>query len=390
MKKYLFLAAIAAVALAACAKVETYKADDSAPEAVTFGVYTGKAATKAVSATTFGTIDQTALEGSANGFGVFAFHSDNSADANDYVASPSASPNSNFKPNFMYNQKVKYNSGKWEYSPLKYWPNEYGDAAVSTATDKLTFFAYAPYVATVGTEGITAFSENSATGDPTVSFKVPAKAEEQIDLLWSNADLKNKTKYAVNGLVKFTFVHALSNLSIYPIAVVDATSIPASNGTDIDAATKVTINSITIKGKFNQEGTLNIATGVWTSSAAAAAQTVSFDPTTAVDVTAINDKAEADATTNKPVAELMFIPSSAAQDYEIAIDYDFTTTDAAVQGGKVVVNNKISKTLSGLTFEQGHRIKLYLALGITSVKIEATVGNWTDDAAQTVWLPLNL
>lgn len=385
MKKFFTFAAVAALVLSACAKIENNATViDNSNEPVLFGVYTAKNVTKAVSATDFGTIDQAALEASTKGFGVFTFFSDNSEGSNDYNA---ASP-SNFKPNFMYNQQVKYESSKWTYSPIKYWPNEFGGAAVSTATDKLTFFAYAPYVATVGDEGITAFSEKTATGDPTVSFKVPAKAEEQIDLMWSNANLKNLTKQAVGGVVKFTFTHALSNLSIYPIAVVDATNIPASSGADIDAATKVTINSFSIKGKFNQEGTLNLATGVWTSSAAAADQTITYQPATAYDVTNVNDKAEADAA--KAVTEFMFVPSTAAADYEINIDYDFTTTDANVDGGKVVVNNKIKKTLSGVNFEQGKKIKLYVALGLTSVKLEAEVGDWTDASDQNVWLPVNL
>ena len=385
MKKFFTFAAVAALVLSACAKIENNATViDNSNEPVLFCVYTAKNVTKAVSATDFGTIDQAALEASTKGFGVFTFFSDNSEGSNDYNA---ASP-SNFKPNFMYNQQVKYESSKWTYSPIKYWPNEFGGAAVSTATDKLTFFAYAPYVATVGDEGITAFSEKTATGDPTVSFKVPAKAEEQIDLMWSNANLKNLTKQAVGGVVKFTFTHALSNLSIYPIAVVDATNIPASSGADIDAATKVTINSFSIKGKFNQEGTLNLATGVWTSSAAAADQTITYQPATAYDVTNVNDKAEADAA--KAVTEFMFVPSTAAADYEINIDYDFTTTDANVDGGKVVVNNKIKKTLSGVNFEQGKKIKLYVALGLTSVKLEAEVGDWTDAADQNVWLPVNL
>ena len=385
MKKSLIFAAVAAVVLSACAKIENEATViDNSTEPVLFGVYTGK--TKAVSATDFGAIDQAALEDSSNGFGVFTFFSDNSEGSNDYAA---GTP-SNFKPNFMYNQKVTYDTGttSWIYSPIKYWPNEYGASAISVATDKLTFFAYAPFVETVDDEGVTAFSEKNATGDPTVSFKVPAKAEEQIDLLYSNADLKNLTKQAVGGVVRFTFIHALSNLSIYPIAVVDATEIPASAGTDIDAATKVTINSITLTGKFNQEGTLNLATGVWTSSAAATDQTITYQPAIAYDVTNVNDKAEADAA--KAVTEFMFVPSTAAADYEINIDYDFTTTDANVEGGKVVVNNKIKKTLSGVDFQQGKKIKLYVALGITSVKVEAVVGDWADGGEQNVWLPANL
>ena len=135
MKKYFIFAALAAVALAACAKIEDNKVDNSVPEAVTFGVYTAKAPTKAVSATDFGTIDQTALEASTNGFGVFGYYTD----AADYASST--------KANFMYNQQVKYSGGKWGYNPVKYWPNEHGASAVSTDTDKLTFLAYAPFVA---------------------------------------------------------------------------------------------------------------------------------------------------------------------------------------------------------------------------------------------------
>lgn len=378
----MILAACAAIVLSACAKIETEKNVVLDDNAITFGIYTARNHTKAVSATDFGDIDQAALEASTNGFGVFTFHSDGVSNA--YVPA-----SSNFTPNFMYNQQVKKSGSDWIYSPVKYWPNEFNTtSAIGADQDALTFFAYAPYVATtgVGTEGITAFSANNATGDPTVSFKVPAKAEEQIDLLWSNANLQNVTKQAVNGKVQFNFVHALSNVAIYPLAVVDDTTIPASSGTDLEAETTITINSITITGQFNQEGVLNIAKGTWTSSAASSAQTVTYQPSTAYDVTDVNDKAEADAL--DPVAQFMFIPSAAA-DYVITVDYDVTTTDAALVGGKSVVNNKIHKTLN-VAFEQGKKMKLYLALGMTSVKIEAVVGNWTDADAQNVWLPVNL
>ena len=387
MKKYLIFAATAAVVLSACAKVETVKVV-SDKEAVSFGVYTGKATTKAVSTTEYGNIDNDILKNSTYGFGVFAYYSD--GDANKYVASPS-----NFKPNFMYNQQVKYNAGTWKYSPIKYWPNEYNTTdAIGADIDRLSFFAYAPFVETPAEEGITSISAATDIQDPTIGFKVPAESDKQIDLLWSDAATTNLTKPAINTPVHFTFKHALSNLSIIPVAVVDAkTTIPASAGTDIDAATTVTINSITVNGQFNQEGTLNIATGAWTSSAAATAQTVTYAPATPFDVTHINDKAEATAyiaANPGKLPEFMFIPSSAAKDYVITIDYDFTTTDARLEGGKAVVHNVIHKTVSNLEFAQGKKIKMYIGLGITSVVVDAEVGNWTDDTEQNIWLPINL
>lgn len=392
---YLIAAAAATVLVAGCAKNEIIQ-KETVQTPVTFGVYNGRMATKAVSTTTYGQINTNELLQGSVGFGVFAYYSDGAANA--YTPAPLADPNSNFTPNFMYNQLVNYSASAWGYTPIKYWPNEYDDTdvtgAISADIDRLTFFAYAPHVTTVGTEGITAFSANTATGDPTITFKVPASQAEQIDLLWSNANTTNLTKKAIGGKVEFTFKHALSNLTILPIAVVDAkTTIPSSSGTDVAAGTAVKVNSITIKGQFNQEGTLNIATGVWTSSAAASDQTVTYNPGTKLDVTAINDKAEANAAyaaNPSDYPEFMFIPSSSAQDYVITINYDFITTDTALVGEKATVHNVIHKTLEDLEFEQGKKIKLYIGLGMTTVLFNAEVADWTDDGSVDVWLPVNL
>lgn len=390
MKKVLFLTAVAVITLASCAKTMDLSKNTGPKQGtpVQFGVYTTRPATKAVSSTTFGQINTNALLQSSVGFGVFGFYSDGAA--NDYDGS-------NFTPNFMYNQLVEYDTDHWKYAPIKYWPNEYNNSdAIGADVDKLTFFAYAPHVATVGDEGITAFSANNATGDPTLTFKVPASQANQIDLLWSDAATTNLTKKAIGATVNFTFKHALSNLTILPIAVVDTkTTIPASAGTNVADGTVVKINSITLTGQFNQEGTLNLATGAWTSSAAASDQTVNFTPGTPLDVTAINDKAEADTDyTSNPTGkypEFMFIPSSSAdKDYVITINYDFITTDAAVNGGTVTVHNVIHKTLEDVEFEKGKKMKLYVGLGMTTVLFDAEVADWTDDTPADVWLPINL
>lgn len=389
MKKVLILAAAAATVFASCAKTFDNTKNTGQGNAVTFGVYTARTATKAVSSTTFGSINTNALLQDSAGFGVFAFYSDGAANAYD------AGDPSNFTPNFMYNQLVEYDTDHWTYSPVKYWPNEYNNTdAIGADVDKLTFFAYAPYVATVGDEGITAFSTNSATGDPIVSFKVPASKDNQIDLLWSDADTKNMIKPAIGTAVNFTFKHALSNLTILPVAVVDAkTTIPASSGTDVDAATVVKINSITLTGEFNQEGDLNLATGVWDSSAAASDQTVTWAPTGGFAVDDYNDKAEIDtyyAANAGVLPEFMFIPSSSAdKDYVITIDYDFITTDAKLAAA-ATVHNVIHKTLENIEFEKSKKMKLYVGLGMTSIVLSAEVADWTDDTPADVWLPVNL
>ena len=47
--------------------------------------------------------------------------------------------------NFMYNQKLAKNNSAWTYSPEKYWPNN--------STDKISFFAYAPYIDEIKSNG---------------------------------------------------------------------------------------------------------------------------------------------------------------------------------------------------------------------------------------------
>ncbi len=95
------------------------------------------------------------------GFGVFAYYSANQTiktwGAWDITTNPASPVAINKVPNFMYNQKVTWDGtlNKWDYSPVKYWPNG-TDAAnatgapSNTATEQaaqyLSFFAYAPYV----------------------------------------------------------------------------------------------------------------------------------------------------------------------------------------------------------------------------------------------------
>ena len=43
---------------------------------------------------------------------------------------------------YMYNQLMVYNSSTeaWDYTPIKYWPNEHGSSATSAHIDKLSFW----------------------------------------------------------------------------------------------------------------------------------------------------------------------------------------------------------------------------------------------------------
>lgn len=223
----------------------------------------------------------------AVGFGVFAYYTN----ADNYDQS--------FTPDFMYNQHVKWDGAKWDYTPKKYWPNEFGTNALSDDVDKISFFAYAPFVSvnptsgkvkdnsanTYGeddgeaTMGIVGMKRNNDTGDPMIKYLSTFYTDEQVDLTWGtmNAtgtwELKNTgTQPTTAGLpwlnmqhpnatssswgaaqkVTFDFKHALASLNV----TVDTKTDGTANLTP-DANTKVFVRSVTFEG-FDVKGALNL------------------------------------------------------------------------------------------------------------------------------------
>lgn len=146
------------------------------------------------------------------GFGVFAYYT--AGEQYDTKATP----------NFMYNQKVTCEgtatvNTQWTYEPVKYWPNEFGNAAVSDEVDYVTFFAYAPWTEiepttgqivpkTGGTEtvehqqtyNIISVNKNNATGDPIVKYVVDTDPATSVDLLWGvAAETADKVYTPIDG-----------------------------------------------------------------------------------------------------------------------------------------------------------------------------------------------
>ena len=327
--KLLTLAASAAMMFTACSsdKLETYAGQpDLNPEApsnaIQFGTYMGRTDVTRAGAT--GTIVDRTKEGNKLGdanyeFGVFGY----------YHSTAWSSAKSTATPNFMYNQKVDYNttvSGKWGYTPLKYWPNGI-DAANSsdpykTAQEQsvqyLSFFAYAPYVTTfTGTgsktwtftpstgkfmngsddyasdataTGILEMTGNATANEPKVHYRI-GQGTNFVDLLWGmrpsgtydeadngdntiaadayNTDL---TKQSTEETVDFKFKHAVAKIGagatgLRIIADIDKNTDSESgdHGT-LSGTTAITVQQIVIKNVANKavtEGWFNLATGEW-------------------------------------------------------------------------------------------------------------------------------
>lgn len=319
-KSLIFVAAVSALMLTACSSESDMlqsatQSQQTAVQnrAVGFDIYT-PAATNVTRAGLEGTMMTTRMqrsEADGGGFGVYAFLTEDtntSAGTDESTANAtsysSSAPN---VPNFMSNEKVLWNSTNlgWYYNPLKYWPNETDKDSQNTPAsmegttpvhlDRLTFFAYAPYVATddaSGTGIIRITDKNGVlntatpldTPDPTIEWKATTSdadfnPDQGVDLLWGVAPagglsytavngwtvtrnegtpLLNMIKPDVNTSMKFLFQHALARFGINVVAAVDQ----VSPGGELDANTKITINSFKISGPFGTTGQLNLNNGV--------------------------------------------------------------------------------------------------------------------------------
>lgn len=318
-KNLLFVAASATLLFAACtsesggpssnisydALKAAEKADVQTP--ITFGTFIAREAVTRV-----GTIESPLNLANHYGFGVFAYYTKNS----DYSESA--------KPNFMFNQQVTaVGTGTaptmngvtgWEYAPIKYWPNETDSDDGGTTTgisggrvDKLSFFAYAPYVSndsiratdgvilngiggtpkTVGMLSITP-NDGDTAGDLKIAYKA-GTSKYADDLMfgvaknptnWTGVDgsikaiargatFKDLVKPANNTTIEFYFMHALTRLKMSVVAarnVVDPADNPAKplydNTPNAANKTKILIESITINRPIHTAGTLNLNNSV--------------------------------------------------------------------------------------------------------------------------------
>lgn len=304
MKKTLLFAAAALTMLASCSQSDDL---NNAPvvaetnQAVEFGTYVGK--TPVTRAGTTGSITDDGANGTQTlksvGFGVFGFYTDGTA----YAANQTST-----KPNFMYNEHIHWNESgtgvsKWEYSPIKFWPNEFANGNVDDQADPaatgaaqhglVSFFAYAPYVSeetewTSETSGITSMSAKTLQANPTITYTM-AKNGDIVDLLWGTAGTNGvtatgsaqtgttlsdatevkrdgTTHYVVNadlnkmkteGKVEFLFKHALAKVGGSQVGtgaknglsvILDVNSVgSAEKGENKPSETKVTIKDITIE-----------------------------------------------------------------------------------------------------------------------------------------------
>lgn len=120
-------------------------------------------------------------------------------------------------PNFMYAQPVVYDGTNWNYSPVKYWPNNSGDM--------LDFYAYSP-----NNPNITV-SPNTEIGPPVISYKLRPAGGARTDILYASNISLNKPSF--NEKTKLEFKHLMGKLQFF-VSVLPPNGALDGNGNQIE------------------------------------------------------------------------------------------------------------------------------------------------------------
>lgn len=241
---------------------------DDGQRAVAFEAYLNRATTRAGATGELVTSETTGkADLQTKGFGVMAYHTGADLYGYDHL------------PDFMYNERVTWTAaddgGHWGYDPVKYWPNQ--TAGTDSHDDRVSFFAYAPWVAVDASTGridknygdysvltdsekeqldkvgITGLTANTAATDPRVRYAASLKPSERVDFCWADPKMDETRPATLGTTLDMQFHHALASLNVLVDAYVDKddnTNTPAGD-------TRIWIRSVSFEG-FAMQGSFNL------------------------------------------------------------------------------------------------------------------------------------
>lgn len=371
--KSLFFVAATALMVAGCSQNEVMETNPDANRAIGFGVYTGTQTKGLVtdnSTTDGGTAN--GLKVSGKGFGILAYQT-----TGNYSTGGA-------KGTFMDNVHTTWNatggsgSGGWEYSPLKFWPGN--------STDKLSFFAYAPY-STGGANGIT-LTNATGTTDPSLAFELQTDQKDMVDLVVSTAK-KDQQQTTASGKVTFDFKHVLTRVTMKA-----KTDKSISSNTE----TKVYITGISLKHttKLAKKAAFDMNNATWTLPTLPAETSDYLSSPYALAATSSNGvlKLENPAwkgyitpavSINETAASLFtadqylfFIPidgatgTTSADEVKASITYDIATIPSSGASTAAVSSFTKEVDLGTGVFAQGKAYAFTFTIGLNAIEVEVT------------------
>lgn len=381
MRKSFYLMVVAALTWTGCSQNEIMDTNPDAHRAIGFGVYTGTQTRGIVtdnSETDGGTVN--GLKVANKGFGMQA-----------YLTSGEYQSSGN-KMQFMDNVHVTYNAGAWTYSPVKFWPEN--------TTDKISFFAYAPYTdaANATATGIT-LTHADNTVDPKLTFALQTAQQDMVDLVVSEANANNggtinQTKTTASSSVNVNFKHVLTR-----VAMKAKTSADISG---IDNLTKVIITKVSIEhsSRLYKQAVLNMKTLEWESSTNYLASSYVLEKYNGAkkgimnytDVThgsatyndAIDISASSTGVSLFPDKQYLFlIPvgndrgTEAEGHVEVNITYKIITKASATSDNVSTSENTKTVNLPAGVFQKGKAYEFLFTISLNAIKLDVTdVEGW--------------
>lgn len=344
MKKHLFFAALASVALAGCVNNESNTAMD-APEPLVFEAPTLKTQTRAYNGEIAGVVYPTEesfqvfcriYEGSFSGW----------ASATDYFVADG--------------EKASHDGSYWSTTNKHYWPS---------AGHALAFAAYSPDKDRLNAEATVTYGADGLTIE---NFKPAANSEDQYDLMYSDRVVDLTKESNGKSHVSLTFHHALSS-------IVFSTS-EAAEGMSYKITDLRITGTIHPTGTFKQNlnESTNVATPGWTTSGST---TVNYEP----EIPA----AGIPVTTTPTIftageSALLLIPQNIPDDAKVIVEYEATTETAPITTTGHTVDIPLKEfmlvdnsTQTIETWEMGKRYIYRISFGETShIYFLPTVTEW--------------
>lgn len=346
-KFFMGIAAMAALTLVSCSSDDLNSLSDNSSknEAISFDGYLGRSAV-AVNGSRGSVLDKDALQKSTEGFGVFGNYNTGGQE---------------FGSNWFNNEQVKYSTeeSKWKYTNTKYWPTQ----------GHIDFLAYAPYV------------KDTKLTDSSIKFTVENKVADQKDLLWAKADGKTKDNISTDkNKVKFQFAHALSRLG-YTVKLSEKCSSVATitlKNITLAGSAPTTGSTTEPTGAFYTNGTIDLATGKWSSTSGNqnfnwfSAETAGTQP-----VTFTSTSAE----TYKSTDYLFVIPQdfSTGTELDVIVEYTISYSDVTANPFTYKVYKKLEKK-----FDQGKAYLINLTIGLTPIEFNADVTDWGNEDSSNI------
>jgi len=387
MKKYLFLAASAALILAACAKIETdenlYVVDENVP--IGFSSYSPRSLTKAGA-----TYTETAALPSASKIGVYGY-------------SPAAADNAHFlgteSPAFIANGEVAFSAASnvpKGTTVTRYWPKD--------LKNLLTFYGYYPFdnavitsKPTASTAGLGSFAVTQ-TGDVTtmVDFMI---SDVQNDMYyWDGTNASSNTygrkstidtESSTYGIVPLTLHHMMSNVNFYfkTNITTEGVKIQVKSASIAGVLSQGTFTpDYTVPTTAGNQGATNFTAAATASTAYASAVTIPIGSVVSeankdfIELTTTAAINYTNAAAEKTKNNFLFIPQTLTDDVKVTITYDLT------QGG-ATTENTVEVKIKGVANDANNAITAWayntkydyiFTIGLHEILFTGAATDWTD------------